>query len=101
MGTRLELHQLLVAALGNSHVYYQPPESVKLEYPAIVYHRDTIDSEFANNKRYNKHNCYTLTLITRAPDSPVIDSILELPLTSYNRHYATEGLYHDMFTIYF
>lgn len=37
MGTRLELQSKLVELLGSKHVYYQPPESVKIEYPAIVY----------------------------------------------------------------
>ncbi len=101
MGTRLELHEVLCNLLGNRHVYYQPPESVKLEYPAIVYHRETIDSDFADNSRYTKTNNYAITLITRTPDSPVIDAILDLPLTSHTRHFATEGLYHDIFTIYF
>lgn len=37
MGTRLELQNKLEELLGSRHVYFQPPESVKMEYPAIKY----------------------------------------------------------------
>ena len=41
MGTRLELQNKLEELLGSRHVYFQPPESVKMEYPAIKYSMTT------------------------------------------------------------
>ena len=39
MKTRYELHEFLCEILGSRNVYFQPPESVKMKYPAIVYER--------------------------------------------------------------
>ena len=41
MGTRLELQSKLEEILGSRQVYYQPPETVKMEYPAIVYRQNS------------------------------------------------------------
>ena len=46
---RLKLHERLVEILGTDHVYFQPPENFKLEYPAIVYSRKQISNRFADN----------------------------------------------------
>ena len=35
--SRLELHALLVELLGSTNVYYEPPETLKMSYPAIRY----------------------------------------------------------------
>ena len=35
--TRLTLQTKLEDLLGSKHVYYQPPENLKMEYPAIRY----------------------------------------------------------------
>ena len=37
MATRQELQTKLEDILGGRHVYFQPPESTKMEYPAIVF----------------------------------------------------------------
>ena len=63
MGTRLELQSKLEELLGCRHVYYQSPESVKMEYPAIRYSRSRIDSERADDTAYLKHKRYELIVI--------------------------------------
>lgn len=37
MGQRVDLHRKFEIALGSKNVYFQPPESVKLKYPCIIY----------------------------------------------------------------
>ena len=49
---RIKLHELLVSLLGTRNVYFQPPESIKLSYPCIVYKRSTGDTQFANDIPY-------------------------------------------------
>ena len=39
--------------LESGNVYYQPPESKKMEYDAIRYSKRNIRSKFANDKRYS------------------------------------------------
>lgn len=101
MAPRLELHQILVDLLGSSNVYFQPPASVKMVYPAIVYSRDSADSEFASNKLYLYHKRYQVTVIDRNPDSHIPDKVARLPLSSFSRHFAADNLNHDVFSIYF
>ena len=50
MKTRLELQETLEELLGSRNVYYEPPANIKMEYPAIVYSRDNIQTRFASNK---------------------------------------------------
>lgn len=98
--TRLELQEALETFLGSHNVYYQPPESIKLKYPCIIYEKSRIQQIYANNKTYLKHKEYTLTLIYREADSTLPDDILDsFELISFDRHYKAENLYHDVFTI--
>lgn len=100
MATRLELQTKLETLLGGRNVYYQPPSSVTLKYPAIVYSLKNIETRSANNRLYYKIPCYEITVIDRKPDNPVIAKLLELPRCSYDRHYNSDNLSHDVLTLY-
>ena len=101
MATRLQLQTKLEELLGCRHVYYQPPESIKMEYPAIRYSKSNIGNNFADDIKYSSHNRYEISVIDRSPDNPVIEKLLELPLCKYDRHYTSDGLNHDVLTLYF
>lgn len=101
MGTRLELQTMLEELLGSSNVYYQPPQSITLAYPCIVYHRQREDVKHANNLPYNHTKRYKVTVIDRNPDSLIPDKIGKLPLSVHDAHFATDQLNHDVYTIYF
>lgn len=100
MQARLELHELLCTALGSRHVYYQPPESVKMEYPAIVYSRNSIENTFAENSVYKQDHQYQIIVIDKDPDSEIVAAISKLPMCQFVRHYEADNLNHDVFTIY-
>lgn len=101
MDRRLSLHNLLVDTLGSSNVYFQPPESIKMQYPAIVYSRDYVDTNHANNRPYHQTDRYQIILIDQDPDSEIIQKLKALPMCEYDRHYAADNLNHDVFTIYY
>ena len=101
MGTRLELQAKLEELLGSKNVYFNPPNGLKMKYPAIVYNRDTIDISRADDKAYRKTNRYGITYISTLPTNTVIDALLELPMCSYDRQFVSDGLYHDTCTLYF
>ena len=101
MGTRIELQSLLEELLGSKNVYYQPPESLKINYPAIIYSKGKIDKGNANDKCYRITTRYDLTVIDRRPDHPVIQKLLELPYCSYDRPYTSDNLNHDSLTLYY
>lgn len=100
MASRLNLQTKLEEILGSRNVYYQPPASVKMQYPAIVYRRKDIDTRFAGNVVYMQFSSYEVVLIDKNPDSEFVDKILRLPYCSYDRHYTSDNLNHDVFTIY-
>ena len=100
MADRLELHSVFQELLGSSNVYYQPPESIKMQYDAIRYSTKTIDSTYANNRKYSMPDRYEVIVISRLPDNPVIKKLLSLPYCSYDRHYIADNLHHDVLTIY-
>jgi hypothetical protein len=87
--------------LGSRNVYYQPPGSFKMTYPAIRYSKKNMSSKFANNKIYSNMKCYELIVIDKNPDNPVIDKLLELPYCSYSNFYISDNLNHDVLTIYY
>ena len=101
MATRLELQTLLEELLGSRHVYYQSPENVKMEYPAIRYKLGKILTDRANNAVYLKKKRYEIIVIAKKPDHPAIEKLLELKYCSYDRRYISDGLYHDVLTLYY
>lgn len=100
MKTRLDLQELLEELLGYKHVYYQPPESLKMEYPAIVYSKDDIETDYGDNLNYINHVRYEIIVIDKLPDNKVIDKILQLPMSSFNRHYSSNNFNHDVLILY-
>ena len=101
MGSRLQLHTLLCSILGSSHVYFQPPPTVSMNYPAIVYTRYTISSEFADNIIYKKMTAYTITVISKDPDNDIFSKVSELPMCKYDRGFTSDNLNHDVFILYY
>lgn len=101
MGQRQQLHDILLAILGTTHVYFQPPANVQMQYPAIVYKRDHAETEFADNVPYHVTRRYMVTLITRNPDEAVWDKIAALPMCLHNRWFAVSNLNHDVFNLYY
>ena len=101
MATRLDLQRQLEEILGSQHVYYQPPESIKLIYPCIIYELADIDTRSADDTHYIRHHLYNITVISRDPDNTIAESILRLKLTRFDRRYVIDNLYHDVLSIYY
>ena len=101
MDRRMELHQKLKNILGSNKVYFQPPPSVKMTYPCIVYERSAIHTINADNLNYLNRVRYTITLITDSPESAFVKKILEMPMCSYDRFFTSDGLNHDVFSLYY
>lgn len=101
MRDRLKLQIILEGILGSSNVYFQPPATVRMNYPAIVYSRSDIENRFADNSPYNQEKAYTVTVIDKDPDSEIVDRIAKLPKCMYDRNYKSENLNHDVFTLFY
>ena len=101
MVSRLNLQKMLESILGSRNAYFQPPESVKLKYPAIVYSLKRIDKSFANNVVYGQSRCYEVTVIDDDPDSELRDKVSALPKCTFDRCFKSDNLNHYVFTLYY
>jgi hypothetical protein len=99
MAQRLQLHQLLETFTDN--VYFQPPTNIQLKYPCIIYKRDFADTQFADDKPYNRTLRYMITIIDRDPDSDIPDKVASIPMCLFNRFYTADNLNHDVYNLYF
>lgn len=72
-----------------------------MQYPAIVYSRDDIENNHANNGVYMQSTAYNIIVIDPDPDSEVVQKVSKLPMCMFDRHYVADNLNHDSFTIYY
>lgn len=101
MASRLELQKKLEELLGSKNVYYQPPESLKMEYPCIRYSLSNIGSRYADGIKYSNFTSYQIVVISKKIDHPVVQKILDLPLSSFSTHYASDNLNHYVINLYY
>ena len=107
MSRRLKLHNALCDILScpnkgpECRAYFQPPSSVKMKYPAIVYALDDIENTFANDGVYLSARKYSVTVIDRDPDSFLVSKVASMQTSRFNRHYPKDNLNHDVFEIFF
>lgn len=101
MERRLELQNILEDILDSSEVYFQPPESVKMRYPAIRYEREAIENRFADNEVYNQAIRYVITAMYYDPDDDLPIRLSLLPRCRHDRQYKADNIIHDVFTIYY
>lgn len=93
------LLESIYPTLSSPHVYFQPPENIKMEYPAIIYNRYNIKNYNANNKVDFQEIVYQVIVIDKNPDSVIVDGVSKLPTARFNRHYISNGLNHDVFMV--
>ena len=102
MASRLNLQTELETILGTRNVYFQPPESKKLQYDCIVYNRSNIDTKQADNYNYLSKDGYEVTLIYRDPDNELPHAMLRhFKYCRHVKHLVVDNLYHDVFRIYY
>lgn len=100
MDQRAKLQQEMEDLLGTRNVYFQPPPSIQMGYPAVVYSRVGVAARRADNSVISYHIRYQVTLISRDPEDPLIEKILMIPYCSHDRSYKQNNLNHDVFTVY-
>lgn len=101
MGLRSELQTKFETILGSRNVYFQPPPSLLMKYPAIVYSLSDIDVLHADDESYKIDKAYQVTAIDSNPDSTIPDEIIRLPLCAFERAYRADNLNHWVFKIYY
>lgn len=99
MASRLKLNEELSKFCN--HVYFQPPQSVNLRYPCIIYKKNRTDQIYASNMTHKVYDEYEITIITKDPDSDLGNKLIErFPMISSNRRFTVDNLYHDVLILY-
>lgn len=102
MASRHELHEEFCTILESRNVYYNPPESLKMNYPCIEYSLSGIDHKRANDRIYKNTNRYEVVVIDYDPDSMIHEKILmHFPMCRFDRGYVADNLYHKVITLYY
>lgn len=84
------------------NVYFEPPENFKMQYPCIRYKRSGTHEKRADNKLYGLIRSYEVLVLSMNPDEPMNDIIQEkFEKMTYNTHYVSDGVYIDVYKIYF
>lgn len=97
---RETFHSMLTGFLGTGNVYFQPPESVKLVYPCIVYERKDAETLYSNGVCYAYMQIYDVTIIDKDPDSGLPKRFAEeIPCAAFDRHFTNGNLHHDVFVV--
>lgn len=95
------LEEILIKMGEKPNVYFQPPESIKMHYPAIRYNLNDMHDKKADDNTYYRKKNYTITIIDRDPDSSIPEEVLKLPYCSFGNFYIGDNLNHWVLTLYF
>lgn len=99
---RPALHDILCEVLGNNYCYFEPPSDMEMTYPCIRYNHTNDLDDFADNIHYRSSKRYTVTIIDYDPDSKIPVRLKKrLPYCTSDRNFASEGLSHFVYTLYY
>lgn len=99
MVSRMDLQKKLEDILQTRNVYFQPPATIKMSYPCIIYDFAKPVLLRADNAIYKENINYSVTLITSDPTNTTWRDILALPYCRYDRMFKSDNLYHYVFSI--
>ena len=98
---RLELQTILERIVGGRNVYFQPPQTIRMQYPCIVYNLSQSSDTYADNFKYKKLRRYSVTVIDRNPESSIVEGVEALDYCTLNTTFASDNLNHFVFELYF
>lgn len=96
---RLKFHNQLCCAFNTKNVYFQPPETLKIRYPAIIYSINNTSIKKADNRNYNYRIIFKVVLVSRDPESDMIDTMIDNFICNYESSYVADGLNHTVFIV--
>ncbi len=101
--SRLILQEKLEEILGSNHVYFQPPEDIRLIYPCVIYERSGMNVNYADDDPYNDWFQYDVMYISKNPDTNefIQRMVNEFKHCRYERHFVSDNLNHETFSLYY
>lgn len=98
-----KLRKILMETTGLSKCYYDPPASIRMEYPCILFQLSSNYVLHADNMAYKSRFRWSVTIVDPVSTNGenYIAEMLALPYCAFDRHYATDNLHHYVFDIYY
>lgn len=100
---RIDLHNMIKSLTPTGwNIYFQPPESIKLSFPCIIYGRGEIDAKYADDKMYVGKRAYNVQIISRDPECTLAETLMmNISGCKSTGLSVIDNLYHDNLTIYY
>ena len=108
------LIQELRDLLGTDEVYFQPSADAGIDgenayiftgitYPCFIIERSNVFQPKADNRTYLFRPSYKITYINQdEPDPEMLYAFKEaFPTASYDRHFVSDNLHHDVWNLYY
>ncbi len=96
---RIELDNKFRSIPGLEHVYFQPPESVSLKYPCLIYTISANSYRYAQNNKYYTGTRYTVKLISKNPDEPLREYLEQFRYCELASFYTVNNLNHFIYNL--
>lgn len=97
------LREILMEETGISYCYYDPPATIRMYYPCIIFHLSDQDSKYADNMAYLRNLRWDVTVVDPVSTNGEIyvGELTSLPHCRFGRHYVADNLHHYTFSIYY
>lgn len=100
--SRLSLHTEITEGLNIKNAYFQPPATIKMKYPCMIYSLSNASILHADDVTYLYTRRYQLTYVTPNPDDSKIDEIPHyFKMCSFVRHFVSDNLNHYIYDLYY
>ena len=102
---RIKFHNELKSIMpsgSENNVYFQAPSNMQMKFPCIKYEIDRVQTRKADNVLYKLDVGMNVTYITKDPTDYTYEKILkQFPMSTFNRRFINDGMYHHTFVIYY
>lgn len=100
MASRLDLHNELLPICPNA--YFQPPSSITMQYPCIVYNKSDKMRLYGSNGIHHSKQEYKVTVIDKNPDSDIANQVEKhFQYCVIDQYYTIDNLNHTALTLYY
>lgn len=101
MSSRINLQNELETLLGCT-VYFDPPESIKISYPCVIYSLDRLVPLRADNKLYQVHPRYHVMCCSKDPDNTMALEIMNhFQHVTFESRQTRDHIHMDNLTLYY
>ncbi len=99
-----QLRDKLYLVNNTKNVYYNPPTSIRMEFPCFRFELNNLDVKHADNFAYSRKPRWAVTYITRDVEDveKVAEQMLDIfQYCNFDTSFRSDNLEHAVFNLYF